>query len=535
MIFSRSPCRSSQRAAEPAAERVGREVAGDRAGPHDRDQHEQRDLPLAGDEAADDHRGLARRDEAEERAGLEERERADDAGRSTCPSAWPASSSSFSKFGQVDDADADQHGGGDRDAARRPGTSAPACGGGRSASPRAPPRAASQVHFMRPPPRGSAAGAAWQPRRERRRGRRDRPNTVGPEPVTIGVRRRRRRAAPSSAGSIGGHSRRAAASRSLTGGRRRRRAALAPSAASSAGARGRSRRVELAVDRPAVESAASSGTITSAGGVPAGQRLDVLAGAGHQRAAGVQQRPGRRRRGRIGELAARIARPATPRGEPQRGGGVARPAAHAGRDRDPLVDRQPLRRLVPAGRRAERRERAARRGSRPSTPGQTTSSAAGRLQRQLVGERRPAGRPRRAGAGRRSRGAPTNRHRLTLPGGARGQHSALRTSSRHSRGRERLGARVGRLADRLQRGARAVADRRVRAGRERERARERLAAVREAAAARARAAPGGGAGRGARRPTSTESTFGTGWKTVREIVRSTRTSHASWASTDGTP
>ena len=44
---------------------------------------------------------------------------------------------------------------------------------------------------------------------------------------------------------------------------------------------------------------------------------------------------------------------------------------------------------------------------------------------------------------------------------------------------------------------------------------------------------GGGATR--RRPTSTESTFGTGWKTRREIGRRTRTSHASWASTDGAP
>ena len=47
-------------AAEPAAERVGRHVAEHRAGPHDRDQHHQRDLALAGDEAADDHRRLAR-------------------------------------------------------------------------------------------------------------------------------------------------------------------------------------------------------------------------------------------------------------------------------------------------------------------------------------------------------------------------------------------------------------------------------------------------------------------------------------------
>ena len=42
--------------------------------------------------------------------------------------------------------------------------------------------------------------------------------------------------------------------------------------------------------------------------------------------------------------------------------------------------------------------------------------------------------------------------------------------------------------------------------------------------------------RGARRSsTSTESTFGTGKNTVRETGRTTLTSHASWASTLGTP
>ena len=64
-------------AAEPAAEHVGREVAGDGAGPDDRDQDGQRDLALAGDEAADDHRRLPRRDQPDERAGLEEGEDAD--------------------------------------------------------------------------------------------------------------------------------------------------------------------------------------------------------------------------------------------------------------------------------------------------------------------------------------------------------------------------------------------------------------------------------------------------------------------------
>ena len=71
-------------AALAPAELVGRDVADDAARPHDRDQRQQRDLALAGDQAADDHRGLARRDEAEERAGLQEGEQRRRRGRSTC-------------------------------------------------------------------------------------------------------------------------------------------------------------------------------------------------------------------------------------------------------------------------------------------------------------------------------------------------------------------------------------------------------------------------------------------------------------------
>jgi hypothetical protein len=38
---------------------------------------------------------------------------------------------------------------------------------------------------------------------------------------------------------------------------------------------------------------------------------------------------------------------------------------------------------------------------------------------------------------------------------------------------------------------------------------------------------GGGAGAGGASTTSAESTFGSGWKTVRDTLRSTRTSHDS--------
>ena len=133
-------------AALAPAELVGREVAGDAADPDDRDQRQQRDLALAGDEAADDHRGLAGRDEAEERAGLEEREQPDGevgplaerlARRPRAPARSSAAGSRRRRSAPRPRSRP----------ARRSGTSASACGGGRSASPRAPTAAASQVNF----------------------------------------------------------------------------------------------------------------------------------------------------------------------------------------------------------------------------------------------------------------------------------------------------------------------------------------------------------------------------------------------------
>ena len=207
-----------------------------------------------------------------------------------------------------------------------------------------------------------------------------------------------------------------------------------------------------------------------------------------------------------------------------------------GGDRDPLLDRQPLRRRRPS--RSPRGRAASARPARfgPSTPGQTTSSAlAAGLERQLVGERE-----RLHDGDERVQPVlarlPTKRQRLTLPGArARrtltARHRLVR-APRHSSGAELLGARVGGAADRLERGARARGLA-VHPG-QRERARQRLAAVREARAdERAQLRLGRRAAR--RRPTSTESTFGTGWKTLRDTGRSTRTSHASWASTDGAP
>ena len=197
---------------------------------------------------------------------------------------------------------------------------------------------------------------------------------------------------------------------------------------------------------------------------------------------------------------ARRSVPARRGGEPQRGGGVGRPAAHARRDRDALGDREAHGRAVPAGLRAEAGERAAARFS-PSTPGQTTSSAS-RVRRgsSSSSSASDSGCTRdTSGWYPSARGRPTNRHRLTFPGAR--QRSALHArasawSARHSAGRELLGARVRRAADRRRarrvRGRGSPARRR---GRARATARAPCGGARSPAA-RARAAPARAPGRG---------------------------------------
>jgi hypothetical protein len=64
-------------APEPAAEQKAGGVASPRGHPHDRDRQIERGGSLAGDRASEDDDGLARGDEADERARLEERERPD--------------------------------------------------------------------------------------------------------------------------------------------------------------------------------------------------------------------------------------------------------------------------------------------------------------------------------------------------------------------------------------------------------------------------------------------------------------------------
>ena len=168
-------------AALAPAQLVGREVAEQAAHPDDRDQRQQRDLALAGDEAADDHGGLARRDEAQERAGLRGRRARRRRGRSTCraPGRRPRAPSRSSAAGSR------------RTRSGRRSRSRPAraiwnqrcCLWRRAISqPASAAAAASQVNFM---PR-RRAGSRRRAGARRASGSSLRPNTVGPEPVTIG-------------------------------------------------------------------------------------------------------------------------------------------------------------------------------------------------------------------------------------------------------------------------------------------------------------------------------------------------------------
>ena len=225
------------------------------------------------------------------------------------------------------------------------------------------------------------------------------------------------------------------------------------------------------------------------------EAVDPLAGAGHQHPAGVQlardvgaelhrelvQQPGGRSAGGVG-------------GEPQRGGGVGRAAAHAGRDRDALVDVDALRRGIPPGRLAEELERAGGEVRALDAGADDLVGVAGRgLEGQLVGQRhRLNDRHERVQPVRAGR--PDEQRQVDLAGReGRELHRRASYSRRQSSG-ESVSARAsGRPADRLECGPDAVAV----ATRQRERAGQRLAAVGEALLderAQARLGRGGAAG-----------------------------------------
>ena len=68
------PVAIQEPAAEPAAEQEARQVAGHGADPDQGQKGQNLDLAAGGDDATDDDRGLTRNDEADEGAGLEQRE-----------------------------------------------------------------------------------------------------------------------------------------------------------------------------------------------------------------------------------------------------------------------------------------------------------------------------------------------------------------------------------------------------------------------------------------------------------------------------
>ena len=104
----------------------------------------------------------------------------------------------------------------------------------------------------------------------------------------------------------------------------------------------------------------------------AGERLDHLAGAGHERRAGLKLGGdvGAERHREVCQLGLRRALPRRGRGQAQHGGRVGRAAAEPRRHRDVLLDRDPHRRAVPAeavAKRGQRRRREVRARGRPGT------------------------------------------------------------------------------------------------------------------------------------------------------------------------
>ncbi len=124
---------------------------------------------------------------------------------------------------------------------------------------------------------------------------------------------------------------------------------------------------------------------------------------------------------------------------------------------------------------------------------------------------------------------------VELRRGELADHPSAPASRVQSRGREPLGAGVGGELHVLERGAHRVAEPGRRSRRERQRAGQRLAPVREAGVHEVADRLPRGAAPLRRIVTSTESTCGAGWKTVRGTLRSTRTSQASCASTELAP
>ena len=185
-------------------------------------------------------------------------------------------------------------------------------------------------------------------------------------------------------------------------------------------------------------------------------------------------------------------------------------------------------RLVPSVAPAERGDRRGGEVRRPRLPGRRPRPRIGGLEAHGVVRERSAGRSSRARGGRRPRCGPRNRQTLIFAGRAL-DHAAPRTA----RGSPRAtGARRARRpGSRASRGARAR--RRATRPAQRERPRHRLAPVRERLLRPARAARDPAPGAGARARPARCRRSARGGRPCAPPPRSTRTSQASCASTDG--
>ena len=406
------------------------------------------------------------------------------------PSAWPASSSSTcSKFGSLITPTPIRTASGDRDQLGRlhpalllvAADDQPAREHDRRGEPG--PLHAGHRPRVGSRSRASASGSSLMP------------NTVGPEPVTIGCSTPASRSA-SSAGSIAGQSLRAAASRSLTG-------------VEVAGADGRRRRFELL--RRARRVAGVELAVDLAGAELRVERDDDQ----RRLVAGRAARRARRRRSSARGAPCSITVTSAP-SRIGRSGGIGRPeacetsrsAAAASLDPPAMPAAIGMRLVISIrsggpsqpGRGAELGERASGQvlAVDPGTDDFVKPKGPGPFKFELV---------------REVDGLDDRDQRVQAVGARRADEQAqvhlarALTQALPQRapvgGRERFGAGVGGMAERDQRLARAVADVAVRPGRQRERARERLAAVGEAVlderAQGSRAVPGrGGAGRRAR-------------------------------------
>ena len=234
-------------------------------------------------------------------------------------------------------------------------------------------------------------------------------------------------------------------------------------------------------------------------------------------------------------------------GEPERRRGVGAAAAHAGGDGHALGDREPERRAVPAGRGAEGVQRA---GGEvlavDARADDVVAAALGGLEEELVGQRERLDERDERVVAVAARAADEEAHvdlrrreaaeRLHRVGSSAGPAAVCSAAPAHATRPARAARRARRPGGRSPRAphgrGRGSPARRPGASES-----ERASALRRCAKPCWTSARSAGSGAGPRRvsPTRTESTFGTGWKTVRDTGRSTRTSQASWASTDGTP